>query len=168
MKVTKHYENEHVVLYVEEGDFNTCITLDSEQMMRRLGECLVDLHRTGGRQVEFGGSFVPAISQDMAASERVNDEIHDIFLSAKELRKEYEKLIEGKDNPVLSIRIEDCDLSVRARNVCKHVGIETLGDLTKLCKTDVFKTRMVGKGTIGEFDDLLSKYGLTWAKWEGI
>ena len=114
---------------------------------------------------KFGGSFVPAISQDMAASERVNDEIHDIFLSAKELRKEYEKLIEGKDNPVLSIRIEDCDLSVRARNVCKHVGIETLGDLTKLCKTDVFKTRMVGKGTIGEFDDLLSKYGLTWAKW---
>lgn len=55
MKVTKHYENEHVVLYVEEGDFNTCITLDSEQMMRRLGECLVDLHRTGGRQVEIGG-----------------------------------------------------------------------------------------------------------------
>lgn len=115
---------------------------------------------------KFCGSFVPAISQDMAASQRVNDEIHDMFLSAKIIREVYEKLIEGKGNPVLSIRIEDCDLSVRARNVCKHVGIETLGDLTKLCKTDLFKTRMVGKGTIGEFDDLLSKYGLTWAKWE--
>ena len=56
---------------------------------------------------KFGGSFVPAISQDMAASQRVNDEIHDIFVSAKIIREVYEKLIEGKGNPVLSVKNRD-------------------------------------------------------------
>jgi hypothetical protein len=30
-----------------------CITLDSDQVMRRLGECLLDLYRTDGREVEI-------------------------------------------------------------------------------------------------------------------
>ena len=51
MKVTKHYEQDHVILYVEGGDMKTCITLDNEHQMRRLGECMIDLHRTGGREV---------------------------------------------------------------------------------------------------------------------
>lgn len=51
MKVTKHYENDHVILYVEEGDVRTAITLESEKQMRRLGECLIDLERTGAREV---------------------------------------------------------------------------------------------------------------------
>lgn len=51
MKITKHYEQDHVILYVEEGDMKTCITLDNEHQMRRLGECMIDLHRTGGREV---------------------------------------------------------------------------------------------------------------------
>lgn len=53
MKVTKHYEQDHVMLYVEEGDIKTCITLDSDQQMRRLGECLIDLERTGSREVQI-------------------------------------------------------------------------------------------------------------------
>ena len=51
MKVKKVYENDHVILYVTENDLQTCIVLDSEQQMRRLGQCLVDLDRTGGREV---------------------------------------------------------------------------------------------------------------------
>ena len=51
MKVTKHYEQNHVILYVEEGDLKTCITLDSDRQMKRLAECLTDLYRTDGREV---------------------------------------------------------------------------------------------------------------------
>ena len=52
MKVTKHYENDQVLLYVEYGGrMRLCITLDSDQQIRRLGECLIDLERTGGREV---------------------------------------------------------------------------------------------------------------------
>lgn len=54
MKVTKHYEHDHVMLYVEEGDLQTCITLDSDRQIRRLAQCLTDLDRTAGRQVIVG------------------------------------------------------------------------------------------------------------------
>ena len=53
MKVTKHYEQDHVMLYVEEGDLRTCITLDSDNQMRRLGQCLIDLYRTDGREISI-------------------------------------------------------------------------------------------------------------------
>ena len=53
MKVTKHYEQDHVMVYVEEGDMRTYITLDSDRQMRRLGECLIDLERTGSREVQI-------------------------------------------------------------------------------------------------------------------
>ena len=39
------------MLYVEEGDLQTCITLESDRQMRRLGECLIDLERTGAKEV---------------------------------------------------------------------------------------------------------------------
>ena len=53
MRVTKHYEHDHVMLYVEEGDTKTCITLESDRQVQRLGECLLDLYRTDGREVEI-------------------------------------------------------------------------------------------------------------------
>lgn len=53
MKVTKHYECDHVILYVEDGDKRTCITLDSDRQMRKLGQCLIDLERTGGKTIEI-------------------------------------------------------------------------------------------------------------------
>lgn len=52
MKVTKHYEQDHVILYVTEGKtIRTTITLDSDAQIRRLGQCLIDLDRTDGREV---------------------------------------------------------------------------------------------------------------------
>lgn len=53
MRVTKHYEHDRVILYVEEGDTQTCITLESDRQVKRLGECLLDLYRTDGREVEI-------------------------------------------------------------------------------------------------------------------
>jgi len=53
MKVTKHYEQDHVILYVSEGSMIERIMLDDDQQMRRLGECLKDLARTGAKEVEI-------------------------------------------------------------------------------------------------------------------
>ena len=53
MKVTRHYENDHVILYIEEGEMKTCMTLDNDRQLRRLGECLIDLERTGAREVRI-------------------------------------------------------------------------------------------------------------------
>ena len=62
-------------------------------------------------------------------------------------------------------RIEDCNLSVRTTNICKAGGIETLGDLCKLHKTDWLKFRNGGKKSLIELDDLLHDNGLDWAEW---
>lgn len=53
MKVTKHYEQDHVMLYIEEDDVKTCITLNNDRQMKRLGECLIDLERTCSREVQI-------------------------------------------------------------------------------------------------------------------
>ena len=53
MKVTKHYEQDFIILYVSEGSMVERIMLDNEQQMRRLGECLIDLYRTGAKEVQI-------------------------------------------------------------------------------------------------------------------
>ena len=75
--------------------------------------------------------------------------------------------ISTEDNPILSKRLVDCELSVRTLNICHANGIETLGDLTKLHKTDWLKYRNGGKKSLIELDDLLEAHGLTWKQWEG-
>ncbi len=54
MKARKYYENDSVLVYVSDGEWNTCITLENEQQMKRLGQCLTDLARIGGDTVSIG------------------------------------------------------------------------------------------------------------------
>lgn len=61
-------------------------------------------------------------------------------------------------------RIEDCNLSARSANICKRNGIETLGDLCKLHKTDWLKFRNGGKKSLLEIDNLLHDNFLDWAE----
>lgn len=74
-------------------------------------------------------------------------------------------IISTHDNPILNKRLVDCELSVRTLNICHANSIETLGDLTKLHKTDWLKYRNGGKKSLIELDDLLAANGLEWAKW---
>lgn len=75
-----------------------------------------------------------------------------------------EKQEERVCNPFLDITIEECkaDLSIRAYNICKREGIETLSDLTKLSRMDWLKFRDSGKKSMECLDDLLAKHGLSW------
>ena len=68
-------------------------------------------------------------------------------------------------NPFLDMTIEECkaDLSIRAYNICKREGIETLRDLTVISKKDWMKFRGSEKRTMECIDDLLAKHGLSWA-----
>jgi len=54
MQVKKYYENDNVVLYITDDELSTCLTLNNEVQMRRLGECLINLARTGGKKVSVG------------------------------------------------------------------------------------------------------------------
>ena len=53
MKVRKSYQKDKVIVYALEGDMLMVMRFDDEQQMRRLGECLKDLARTGAKEVEI-------------------------------------------------------------------------------------------------------------------
>ena len=74
-------------------------------------------------------------------------------------------VVSTKDDPVLQKKLVDCDLSVRTLNICHANGIDTLGDLVKLHKTDWLKFRNSGHKSLTELDDLLTAHGLEWAPW---
>ena len=84
---------------------------------------------------------------------------------------EYSK-VDVQEN-ILTKRLVDCNLSVRALNCLKSYSekvngewvdkdIETVGDLTRLHKTDLLKLRNFGKKCLIELDDFLSELGLEW------
>ena len=88
------------------------------------------------------------------------------YISVKRNQLHVTFKVRYKKNPKLDIKIEDCNLSVRTTNICKANGIDTLGDLCKLHKTDWLKFRNGGKKSLIELDDLLHDNGLDWAEWQ--
>ena len=98
-----------------------------------------------------------------------------VFAKLRALKADLDKAVEEEKervknepprNPILDKKIVDCGLSVRTTNICLKNGIETLGDLAKLHKTDWLKFRNSGRKSLGEIDDLLTDNGLEWAKYE--
>ena len=54
MKLTKQYTDDVIVIKIEEqGMLTNFIALKNDRQMRRLGECLIDLERTGAKEVEI-------------------------------------------------------------------------------------------------------------------
>ena len=54
MKVTKRYTDDVIVIQIEEkGMLTNRIALLNDRQMRRLGECLIDLYRTGAKEVQI-------------------------------------------------------------------------------------------------------------------
>jgi len=56
---------------------------------------------------------------------------------------------------LLSTKLNEIDLSVRALNCLKSAEVETLGDLVKFTKADLLKFRNFGKKSLTELDHLL-------------
>ncbi len=60
----------------------------------------------------------------------------------------------------LSLPIEELDVSQRALNSIKRMGISTIGDLVKLTEEDLKGTKNVGRKAINEIKDALKQMGL--------
>ncbi|MCR4965068.1 MAG: DNA-directed RNA polymerase subunit alpha [Bacteroidales bacterium] len=61
---------------------------------------------------------------------------------------------------VLSSKLIDMDLSVRALNCLKSAELETLGDLVAIHKSDLLKFRNFGKKSLAELEELVHSKGL--------
>lgn len=53
MKVTKHYEDGILKVVIEHRGIKQVIYLSCDRDLKRLGDCLIDLERTGGLSVEI-------------------------------------------------------------------------------------------------------------------
>ena len=61
---------------------------------------------------------------------------------------------------ILTMNIEDMDLSVRSYNCLKRANIHTVEDLKKKTEDDMLKVRNLGKKSLDEVIYKLSTYGL--------
>lgn len=68
------------------------------------------------------------------------------------------------NDPKMKKKLVDYHLSVRTLNILCAGGIETIGDLVKLHKTDILKLRNAGRKTLIELDDFMTLQGIEWAK----
>ncbi|MFN7064785.1 MAG: DNA-directed RNA polymerase subunit alpha [Aquificaceae bacterium] len=60
----------------------------------------------------------------------------------------------------LSLPIEELDISQRALNSIKRMGINTIGDLVRLTEEDLKSTKNVGRKAINEIKEALKQMGL--------
>lgn len=67
----------------------------------------------------------------------------------------------SEQNKVLSMSIEELDLSVRPLNCLKRVGILTVDDLTKKTEEDMLKVRNLGRKSLDEVVSKLEAIGLS-------
>jgi DNA-directed RNA polymerase subunit alpha len=63
-------------------------------------------------------------------------------------------------NKVLDTPVTDFELSVRARNCLKRVGVRTLGDLVKISEAELLSYKNFGETSLLEIKEMLSTKGL--------
>lgn len=113
-------------------------------------------------------------------NESLREEISALKLNAKNIEHIVGNVVERqtmKDLPcnILTKKLVDCDLSVRSLNCLKAYHeyvdgkfvdrpIETIGDLTRLHKTDLLKMRHFGIKSLIELDNFMKGLGLDWGK----
>lgn len=71
------------------------------------------------------------------------------------------KLQETVENSLLSLPIKELELSVRSENCLLRAGIKTVGDLVQRTPEELLKIRNLGRKSLSEIQDKLSKLGLT-------
>ena len=60
----------------------------------------------------------------------------------------------------LSLSIEELDISQRALNSLKRIGITTIGDLVKMTEEELKNTKNIGRKALAEIKEALEKLGL--------
>ena len=68
---------------------------------------------------------------------------------------------EPKINPQLLKPVEELELTVRSANCLKAEGIKLIGDLVQRTEVELLRTPNLGKKSLSEIKDVLSREGLT-------
>ena len=71
---------------------------------------------------------------------------------------------EDQQVKLMELPIEEMDLSVRSYNCLKRAGMNTIQDLLKKSRNDMFKVRNLGAKSVEEVIQKLESYGFTLRK----
>ena len=96
MKAKKHIEFDRVFAYLTEGKTDI-LWFESEETMRRVGECLVELERTHGNLQEYGAIHVTKAYTQYGIRVLIADCSHSqeiTFTSEKQMRRAGQCLID--------------------------------------------------------------------------
>ena len=109
--------------------------------------------------------YAPRYAALKRENERLAEEVEKLRINIKSYENmEYDVKEINTTSNILTKRLVDCNLSVRALNCCRFGDIETISDLISHSKTDLLKIRCMGKKTLTELDDLVHELGLEWGK----
>jgi DNA-directed RNA polymerase subunit alpha len=115
--------------------------------------------------VHTNGTLVPDEAVSLAA--KVLSEHLSLFINLSENAKNAEVMVEKEDDEkekVLEMSIDELELSVRSYNCLKRAGINTIQDLLKKSKSDMFKVRNLGAKSVEEVIQKLESYGFSLRK----
>jgi DNA-directed RNA polymerase subunit alpha len=65
------------------------------------------------------------------------------------------------DNPAYARPVRDLDLSVRSENCLMRGGVHYIGELVSRSRSDLLKIRNLGKISLREIEEKLTKFDLT-------
>ena len=88
---------------------------------------------------------------------RAQEEVREAWIEEWEFSNEC-----SERTKLLRTRLEEMDLSRRAKSVLTGACVETVGDLIGFRKNDVLKFRNAGRVTADELDRLVKSLGLEW------
>ena len=102
------------------------------------------------------------------ASKIMQDHIN-LFVNLSDTIKDMDILVktdDDKQQQILSMKIEDMDLSVRSYNCLKRANIHTVEDLIRKNEDEMLKVRNLGRKSLDEVIQKLESYGLSLDKKE--
>ncbi len=88
---------------------------------------------------------------------RAQEEVREAWIEGWEFSNEC-----SEKTKLLRTRLEEMDLSRRAKSVLTGAQVKTVGDLIGFRKNDVLKFRNAGRVTADELDRLVKSLGLKW------
>ena len=88
---------------------------------------------------------------------RAQEEVREVWIEEWEFSNEC-----SEKTKLLRTRLEEMDLSRRAKSVLTGAYVKTVGDLIGFRKNDVLKFRNAGRVTADELDRLVKSLGLEW------
>lgn len=113
-------------------------------------------------EVWTNGSIKPDEAISLGA--KILTEHFALFVQMKDDVKNVEIMVEkedSEDNKIMSMTIEELDLSVRSYNCLKRAAIHTIEELVSKSKSDMMKVRNLGRKSLEEVEAKLKELGLS-------